>query len=407
MFKKKPSLTTMIFIAMILGAILGITVGAPMKQIGFIGDIWLNCIKMMVVPMVFTTITAGIAAQKDAKSIGRIGVRITLYYIFTTLMACAVGLIVANILKPGVGLSLMGMESQSVDLAMSDFSVSSFFMSLFSDNIFKTFTEGNIIQTLVISAFFGIAILKMQNEAHKDVVVRAFESFNSLIFDIIGIVMKLSPIGVFCLMASSFGEYGINVFKSIAGLVGTYYAACFAQIFIVYGGLLWIGTGINPIKFIKDTAELWIYTISTCSSVAAIPVSLKIAKEKFNIPEKISGFTISMGAQLGNDGSVLMYGCVFAFIAQNVGLELSIPMMVRAILIASILSIGGNGIPGSNIVKLVVVVEALGLPTELVGIIAAFYRLFNMGSATNNSLGDLVGTIFVGKLEEKRLKKLG
>ena len=214
MFKKKPSLTTMIFIAMILGAILGITVGAPMKQIGFIGDIWLNCIKMMVVPMVFTTITAGIAAQKDAKSIGRIGVRITLYYIFTTLMACAVGLIVANILKPGVGLSLMGMESQSVDLAMSDFSVSSFFMSLFSDNIFKTFTEGNIIQTLVISAFFGIAILKMQNEAHKDVVVRAFESFNSLIFDIIGIVMKLSPIGVFCLMASSFGEYGINVFKS-------------------------------------------------------------------------------------------------------------------------------------------------------------------------------------------------
>ena len=145
--------------------------------------------------------------------------------------------------------------------------------------------------------------------------------------------------------------------------------------------------------------------MSTCSSVASIPVNIQVAREKFQVPDRISSFTVPLGSQMNYDGSVILYGCVIMFISQVCGQPVSIGMMLRVILLSAILSTGGGGIPGSGIVKLLVMVEAFGLPTEIVGIIAAFYRLFDMGTTTNNCLGDLVGTILVSRLEDKREKK--
>ena len=191
----------------------------------------------------------------------------------------------------------------------------------------------------------------------------------------------------------------------MATLLGTYYLACLVHILLVYGMILWIGTGINPLRFLKESAELWVYTLSTCSSVASIPVNIQVAREKFQVPDRISSFTVPLGSQMNYDGSVILYGCVIMFISQVCGQPVSIGMMLRVILLSAILSTGGGGIPGSGIVKLLVMVEAFGLPTEIVGIIAAFYRLFDMGTTTNNCLGDLVGTILVSRLEDKREKK--
>ena len=147
--------------------------------------------------------------------------------------------------------------------------------------------------------------------------------------------------------------------------------------------------------------ELWIYTLTTCSSVASIPVNIKVAKEKFGVPERISSFTIPLGSQMNYDGSVILYGCVIVFISQVVGHSLDIPTMLKIVGMSAILSTGGGGIPGSGIVKLFIMVEAFGLPTEIVGIIAAFYHIFDMGTTTNNCLGDLAGTIFVSRMEDK------
>ena len=144
------------------------------------------------------------------------------------------------------------------------------------------------------------------------------------------------------------------------------------------------------------------YTITTCSSVASIPVNIKVAKEKFNVPERISSFTIPLGSQMNYDGSVILYGCVITFISQVIGAPLDVGTMVKVVVLSAILSTGGGGIPGSGIVKLFVMVEAFGLPTEIVGIIAAFYHIFDMGTTTNNCLGDLAGTIFVSRMEEKQ-----
>ncbi|WZL72383.1 dicarboxylate/amino acid:cation symporter [Clostridiaceae bacterium 35-E11] len=401
---KKISLTTQVFLAMLLGAILGLVVGEPMTQLGFIGKIWLNCIKMIVVPMVICTIITGITSQKDVKSLGRISVRIMTYYILTTLVACAIGLAVASIIKPGTMSNFTGLASQEIT-GSTEITIADFFTGMFSSNMFKTFSEGNILQTLIISVMIGIAILRMKNESFKATVINGFDALSEMVFSLIRMIMIVSPIGVFFLMADSFGKYGAGIFTSMATLAGTYYLACIIHILLIYGSVVWFSSGINPIKFIKDSAELWIYTISTCSSVASIPINIKVAKEKFGVSESISGFTIPLGSQMNYDGSVILYGCVIVFISQVVGAPVSIGIMLKVIFLSAILSTGGGGIPGSGIVKLLVMVEAFGLPTEIVGIIAAFYRLFDMGTTTNNCLGDLAGTIFVSKLEEKSSKK--
>ena len=215
-------------------------------------------------------------------------------------------------------------------------------------------------------------------------------------------IMQISPIGIFFLMGSSFGKYGAGIFTSMAVLVLTYYAACLAHVLVVYGGFLMIFAHINPFRFIKDSAELWIYTLSTCSSIASIPINMKVAKKKFGIPDYISSFTIPLGSQMNTDGSVLLYSCVILFISQMIGHPMNIVQLVNTIFISTIMSMGGGGIPGSGIVKLMVVVQAVGLPIEVVGVIAAFYRLFDMGTTTNNCIGDLVGTVIVGKAELKK-----
>lgn len=401
---KKIGLTTQVFLAMVLGAAFGLLIGEPMTKLGFLGSIWLNCIKMIVVPMVIVTIITGITSQKDVKSLGRISVRIMAYYIVSTLIACAIGLIVALIIKPGTLANFTGLASKEIS-GSTDITISTFFTNMFSKNMFKTFAEGNILQTLIISIMLGVAILKMKNENLKESVIKGFDALSGMVFSLISMIMAVSPIGIFFLMADSFGKYGASIFTSMATLAGTYYLACLVQIFLVYSVVVWVTAGINPLKFIKDSAELWVYTISTCSSVASIPINIKVAKEKFGVPERISGFTIPLGSQMNYDGSVILYGCVIVFISQVVGTPITLGMMVKVILLSAILSSGGGGIPGSGIVKLLVMVEAFGLPTEIVGIIAAFYRLFDMGTTTNNCLGDLAGTVFVSKLEEKFAKK--
>ena len=250
LFGKKISLTTQIFIAMILGAILGLIFGPTMKALGFIGTIWLNCVKMIVVPMVLVTIITGIISQKNLISLGRIAFRIITYYILTTLVATVVGLAVTGILRPGDFANFTGLASKKV-VGSASITVAQFFTSMFTTNMFQTFAKGNIVQTLIIAVMTGIAIMKVTNEEHKETLKKMFNAINSMVFSLIGMVMKASPIGVFFLMADSFAKYGASIFTSMASLAGVYYLACLLHVIFVYGGVLWFSCGINPFRFIK------------------------------------------------------------------------------------------------------------------------------------------------------------
>lgn len=401
---KNMGLATKIIIAMIFGGVLGIVIGKPMMQLGFIGDIWLNSIKMAIVPMILAAIISGIVSQKDIASLGRVAAKILVYYSCTTILAGTVGITVTSIIQPGKWSSLSGMKGAKVSGTL-DMTVQSFFTDMFSDNMFASFSNGNILQTLVIAIIMGIAILMMKDGKSKDKIIGAVNVFNDFVFSLIGLIMELSPIGVFFLMGDAFGEYGLKVIKSIAALAGTFYIGCLVQIIVVYGGVLFLFSRINPIKFLKDSAMLWMCTLATASSVASIPVNLQVAREKFNVPDNISSFTIPLGSQMNADGNAILDACIVLFIAQNAGIHLSFGSVIQIVLMATILSMGGNGIPGSGIVKTLVLVEAFGLPVQIVGIVAAFYRLFDMGATTNNCLGDLVGTVFVARTEERRALK--
>lgn len=390
------------FVAMIIGAILGLVFGDTMNNFKFIGDIWLNCIKMIIVPLVFCIMVTAVADQEDARSLGRVAARIIGYYLTTTVIAAIIGATLALIIKPGVGASFSGLASTEVTNTAS-FSLKTFFTSLFSSNMFGTFADGNVLQTMVIAIMLGVALLRVKNQEHKTIILNWFKSANEMLFSYIRMVIKVAPIGVLFLIADSFGVYGYSILTSMAGLIGTFWLGILAQVFLTYGIILWLFTRMNVFTFLRKSAPVWTFTMASCSSSANIPVGIRTAQEEFGAPKNIANFCIPLGAQMNYDGSAILYPIVLIFTSQLYGIPLEVGTLIQMIIVAVLLASSGGGIPGSGIVKMLVIVETFGLPVEIVGVIAGFYRFIDMGTTTGNCLGDLVGTVVVSKWEEKSL----
>lgn len=397
--------TTLLTIgAMVLGAVLGLVFGPKMGAFKFIGDLWLNALKLIIVPLVLCIMVLAVGAQEDIKTLGKTAVRILCYYIITTMAACIIGIAVASILRPGSGAVLEGMQSQDVGEA-AQFSVTTFFSSLLSDNMFSSFSEGNVLQTMVIAILLGLAVLHMKNQERKKTVLDWFQSMNDMITTYIGFVIKLTPVGVLFLMADTFGQYGMSIFGSMVKFLATYWIAVLVQVLLVYCVFLWISSKVSPIQFLKDSSPVWLFTLATCSSAANIPVSEECATKRFRVPRHIADFCIPLGAQINYDGMGLLFGCVLIFMSQMYNMPMDIGTLVKLVIVGTLISSSGGGIPGSGLVKLLLVVETFGFPVEMVGIIAGFYRLIDMPCTTGNCLGDLAGTVFVSRWEENYNRK--
>lgn len=393
------------FTAMILGAVLGLVLGDTMSNFRFIGDIWLNCLKMILVPLIFCTMTLAIGTQSNLKTLGRIALRLFLYYMLTTALASGVGFAVASVIRPGRGMSLEGFATTEVSTT-SSFTFSSFFSGLFSSGMFASFSNGNMMQTIVIAVMMGAALICLKEE-QRNSIIHVLQTANEWINVYLRGVIKIAPIGIFFLMADSFGKYGSVLLTGMISLIASYWIAVLVQILVVYCVVLWLTAGVSPVKFLKDSIQVWSFTIATCSSVANIPNSIECARKKFGVPDYIANFGIPLGANINYDGSAILYGCVVIFMSELYGFSFTPMQIVQFILVATLVSSSGGGIPGSNLVKLMVVIETFGWPIEIVGIIAGFYRLFDMACTTGNCMGDLAGTIAVANWEKKRAKKLG
>ena len=399
---KKISLPVQIFIAMILGGIVGLVVGEKCSEIGFIGTVWLNMIKMVMVPVVLTLVVKGIASVDDPKTLGLVGGKIMTIYVLTTILAGVLGVVTTEIFKPGVGFT-MTMDVSQVKVA--DFpGISDFVLYLFSSNMFASFTNANMMQVLIISIIFGLALVKMNNENSRRI-TGWVTTLSEFFMKIIGMVMTVAPIGVFCLMASTMGKYGVESLSNIAKLLGTFYFTCLLHILVVYGLLLLIGAKMNPIKFLKDTSESWLTAMSTCSSAATVPVSLKLMKEKLHVNESISNFSIPLGATVNQDGGAILSGVVVLFCAQAVGIHFGIGQILNCIVLTTLVCTGSTGLPGGGIMRLLVVAAAMNLPLEVVAVVSAFYRLFDMGTTSLSVMGDMAVTTVVDRWEKKRLEK--
>lgn len=397
-YKETPLLTKLL-VAMVIGILLGIIFGKDINVIKPFGSVFLNLLKMAAIPLVVVNLISGISALDDPKIFGRVGAKIMLYYCLTTVGAISLGLLVGYLFQPGKGFLLEG----SYDAAIATIpSLGETLVGLIPSNIFEALTNGSFDKIVVFSAFTGVAVLFLKPE-EKAVLTKGFNALAALFNKMIGIIMWYAPIGICALMACTVGTYGSQLFGFLAKYLGASYSAVLIHI-CVYLIILKVLTGYNPLAFLKKASPLIITALGTSSSLACVPVNLGCADD-LGCPRSISSFTVPLGSQINKDGNGIMLAITFLFAAQAINAPLSLGMLVKALLISLILTTGAGGVPGGGIVTIAIVIDAFGLPLEVVGIVSGIFALIDMGFTMMNCLGDLVGTMVVSHSEKKKLEK--
>lgn len=407
--KKKLSLTAKIFIGLILGLICGLLL-YPVREIpmvkdwvinfGFnlVGKVFINAIKMMVVPLVFVSLVVGASSMGDIKKLGRVGGKIMALYLLTTAAAITLAITLAVVINPGLGLDMSS-------LAKGEFTIKDpvplvdVFSNMVPTNPIASMANADMLQIIVFAILFGTALTIV---GHKGAKVREFfESVNEINLKVVEMIMTIAPYGVFCLMAKTFATLGYSAMGPILAYMVTLLLALALQVLIVYNGIL-TGLGrLNPITFIKRFWPVMSVAFSTSSSNATLPVTLKTVQEKLGASKEISSFTIPLGATVNMDGTAIMQGVATVFIAQVFGIELGFSDYIMVILTATLASIGTAGVPGVGLVMLSMVLQQVGLPVEGIALIIGVDRILDMSRTVVNITGDAVCTLVVSKSENE------
>ncbi len=396
-YKRIPLLTKLL-VAMVIGIILGIMFGEKITVIKPFGTVFLNLLKMAALPLIVVNLISGISSLDDPKIFGRVGFKIMLYYCLTTVVAIVLGMVMGTVLQPGKGFVLEGSYDQAIESIPS---LGDTIVGLIPSNIFAALTNGKFDQIVVFSAFVGVAMLFVKPE-DRVVLKRGVDSLANLFNKLVGIIMGYAPIGICALMACTMGTYGAQMGGFLAKYLGASYACVAVQI-AVYGILLTVFGKCNPFRFLKKASPLMVTALSTSSSLACVPVGIECA-DSMEVPRSISGFTIPLGSQVNKDGNGMMLAITFLFAAQAIGAPITTDMLIKAILISLILTTGAGGVPGGGIVIIAIVIDAFGLPLEVVGIISGIFALIDMVYTMMNCLGDLVGTYIVARLERNNIQ---
>ena len=394
---RKLSLGVKILIYLASGILLGIVFGEKATVVQPLGDLFIRLLLMAAIPLVFFNLLAGLTSLENIRALGRVGSRIAIYYVFTTVMALTLGLSMMHLLKPGVGMQLTGEVEDTFGQVPG---VTEVLLDLIPENIFKAFSAGQMSQIVVFAVFLGITTLLMPKEK-KQSLGKVFDVLAELFRKLVDIILHFSPIGIGALAASTVGQYGSAIFGPLALFIGGVWGAQ-AVMVIIYLLLLFLFTRQSPLSFFKQTAPLYATTAATCSSLASLVVSLEVAEDRVKLPRSIYSFTLPLGAQMNKDGTSIMLAGVLLFTAQAAGVEFSLASQATIILIGLLLSNGSGGIPGGGLVIALIFVKAFHLPLEIAVIVGGIYRLIDMGGTTINCMGDMVGTIIVAHLEEKQ-----
>lgn len=396
-YKKIPLLTKLL-VAMLAGIILGAVFGERITVIKPLGTVFLNLLKMAALPLIVVNLISGISSLDDPKIFGRVGLKIMIYYMLTTFVAIVMGLVLGTVLKPGEGFVLQGSYDQAIETIPS---FGETIIGLIPSNIFAALTAGKFDQIVVFSAFVGVAMLFVKKE-DRVVLKTGVDSLANLFNRLVGMIMGYAPIGICALMACTVGTYGAQLGGFLAKYLGASYLCVLVQIG-VYGVLLAVFGKCNPFWFLKRATPLMVTALGTSSSLACVPVGIECA-DNMKVPRSISGFTIPLGSQVNKDGNGMMLAITFLFAAQAIGAPVTMDMLFKAILISLILTTGAGGVPGGGIVTIAIVIDAFGLPLEVVGIISGIFALIDMVYTMMNCLGDLVGTYIVAHMERNSIK---
>ena len=393
----KKNLYFRIAIGFFVGIFTGIFFPVLSKNLKFLGDIYLNLIKMMIVSFIFFSVTTGILNLGDRKEFKRIGFKTIFLFVFMFLASSAVSLLVAYAIQPGHNLTLENTPTYTGELTTP--SAVDFFSNIVPSNIIDAMAKGNILSVILFSALFAIASVSIEKESQK--VRELLQSFSSVFFKILDYVMETSPLGVAALMAYSIAEYGEGIFTALSKYILTAYLACIAVFIVVMLVPTLVYTKISFKRFISGLFKIWLVTLSTTSSAAALPTSLKISKEEYLVPEEISNFVLPLGCTINMCGGAASFCCLAVFVSGFYNITFSFEQIVYFVIIATLINMGAPGIPGGGIILGASFLSIIGLPFDLMGPIAAFYRLLDMAFTTMNVTGDIAANLLIAKSEEK------
>lgn len=397
MKKKKMQLSTKVFIGFGLGIILGVVLKEKAVVLKPFGDLFLNLIKMLVVPLVFFSIISGVTNMGNIKKLKKVGTKTLLFYIVTSAISGVIGLIVANIMKPGVGFEFGLIEKGAVQVA----EVPNFFdtlVSLVPTNPVQSLASGNLIQIIIFALFVSVAITLIGPKAK---IIKDFsDSAADIMYKITSIVMEYSPIGVTALIAVTVGEYGLKVFGPLSKLILVDYVGLIVVTVGLYSIMLKVIAKVPLGFFFKNILKVWAVTASTTSSAGSLPVTIKVAEEDFNVKPDLAGFTLPLGATMNMNGATVYFAAAIVFVSQIYGVELSIAQQAMFIFTSTLVAVGAPGIPGGGIVLTIMLLNTMGLPIEIMGLIAGIYRILDMGHTTTNVTGDMVSTLCIARLED-------
>ncbi|GIU44202.1 dicarboxylate:amino acid:cation symporter DAACS family protein [Shewanella colwelliana] len=385
-----------ILIGMLLGILAGLGLGEQAVLLKPIGTLFVNTIKMLIVPLVFCSLIVGVTSMQDTAKMGRIGFKSFAFYLGTTSIAISVGLAVGSIMKPGAGL---GMHSEGAAVAKEVPSVMETLINIVPTNPIAALASGQILQVIVFAVALGIALVLIGE--HGRPAIKVFESLAEAMYKLTDMVMKFAPYGVFGLMAWVAGEYGVDMLMPLIKVIIAVYLGCALHIIGFYSLVLSVVAKLNPIQFFKGIRSALAVAYTTSSSAGTLPVSMKCANESLGVNKKISSFVLPLGTTINMDGTALYQGVTALFVAQAFGIDLTWVDYITIILTATLASIGTAGVPGAGLVMLTLVLTTVGLPLEGVALIAGIDRILDMARTVVNVSGDLVATTVIAKSEDE------
>ena len=404
--KRKLSLPAWIFIGMLAGILVGLlfTKNAQFTTdwIKPIGTIYINLLKFLVVPVVLFSIADGVISLKDLRRVGSVGLKTFIYYMFTTALAVVIGLILVNTFKgafpvlPSAELGSLEYEAKTAP------SVMDVIVGIFPDNLFKPMVETNMLPVIVIAILTGAGVLAAGDKGQR--IATIINDMNEVVMKIMMMIIKLTPIGVFCLMINVVAVNGASIVGTLAIVIGVAYLGYLAHVMIVYGLSVRFLAGMNPLKFFKGLAPAMICAFTTTSSNATLPLNIECCNKMGAEPE-ISSFVLPLGATINMDGTAIYQAVAAVFIACCYGIDLTIGDMAMIVLTATLASVGTAGVSGAGMIMLAMVLTTIGIPVEGIAIIAGVDKIFDMGRTTLNITGDATCALFISRLERNRAAK--
>ncbi|MES2768866.1 MAG: dicarboxylate/amino acid:cation symporter [Bdellovibrionota bacterium] len=380
-----------------------------------IGQIFLRLIFMVVVPLIFSALVLGVYELGQARGLGRVAMKTIIFTIITSTASVLIGITLVNVFKPGEGLkidqSIIEQNASTLQTlkenVMKSKPFSQIVVDLFTKNPIDSAAralDGEIVALMLFALLFGIGVMLSSPVGQKNVLIELLERVLQACMKMVELAMKLAPLAVFALVFNSAYKFGFDIFKSLLFYVFVVVLGLLIQQFVVYTAILKAFTNIKPLEFYKNCREVFLYAFSTASSNATLPRTLETAEHKLKLPPQIARFVLTVGSTANQNGTALFEGVTVLFLAQVYGIELALAEQVFVILISILAGIGTAGIPGGSLPPMMILLQAVGIPPEGVGIILGVDRLLDMCRTTINVSGDLVIAAAVSHEPIKKVK---